>query len=208
MVIPQPKTGFLNPSQAEQELELLIRQPAAKELRPCPYCRLPCESAHPAHCAVTCDATCDNAPYALSSEPEQHPIERRVVKLVFELNSLRLLQTCWSCEGHLNARGELWKLPQVSFYAASPLYPKLLAAYLSRLKHQSQLHYPWRVGMVDFGQTWGPTYLLEPATTYYTEPIQLDRLQEDLHRIGDDLAERMKQEAQQMLFSVRHKATG
>lgn len=203
MHIPTPKLEFHNKEMAEQALETLLMQPNARELRPCPSCKLPCESVQPAQCAVNCDASCENAPQALSSEPEMHPIEQQVVAIVFELSTLRLFQPCWSCEGHLNGQGEMWKLPQVSFYAASDLYPKLLVNYLNRLKYQKQLYYPWHVIMVDYGQTWSPTYQLEASLNQITEEIKLDLLQQDLRQIADGLAEKIKQEARLMLTNVR-----
>jgi len=203
MYIPKPNSALLNKAKAEEELEQLIGQPSAREQRPCPNCQLPCESSLPSQCAISCDANCVNAPQALSSEPDKHPIEQHVVKIVFELSTLRLMQPCWSCEGHLNGQGELWKLPQVSFYSASALYPKLLAGYLTKLKNNKQLHYPWQVIMVDYGQTWGPTYQLEPGLNHVDEEIVLPLLQEDLHKISDGLAEQLKQEARIMLVNVR-----
>lgn len=203
MHIPTPKPAYLNEEKAIQELETLLGQPNARELRPCPGCKLPCESAQPVQCAVNCDADCVNAPQALSSEPEKHPIEQHVVKIVFELSALRLFQPCWSCEGHLNGQGEMWKLPQVSFYASSELYPKLLVNYLNRLKFQNQLCYPWHVIIVDYGQTWSPTYQLEPTLNQINEEIKLDLLQQDLRQIANDLAEKIKQEARMMLANVR-----
>ncbi len=92
MHVPQPKTGFLDQASAIQELEQLIAQPSASELRPCPNCKIPCDSNIPMQCAVNCDADCTNAPQALSNDPEKHPIEQHVVKIVFELSTLRLVQ--------------------------------------------------------------------------------------------------------------------
>ena len=208
MYIPKPNSGMFDMSQAEQDLERLIAQPTAQQLRPCPNCQLPCDSDTPAHCAQNCEPSCVNAPAALSSEPEQHPVERHIVNIVFELSSLRLLQPCWSCEGHLNGQGDLWKLPQVSFYASSPLYPQLLVCYLIRLKGNKQLHYPWHISMVNFGQTWVPGYQLEAALNHIDEEVQLERLQQDLQTISANLAERVKQEARQMLAQIRQGGAG
>ncbi|MDH5443953.1 MAG: hypothetical protein OEY52_00260 [Gammaproteobacteria bacterium] len=203
MHIPKPKAGFLDKDRAEQALEDLIKQPGPKELRPCPNCALPCDPQFPANCTVSCDVNCLNAPQALSSEPGAHPIEKNVVKIVFELSTLRLMQPCWSCEGHLNGQGELWKLPQISFYSASELYPKLLAGYLNRLKNEGKLHYPWQVNMVDYGQTWGPTYQLEPSLNQIDGDVNLVLLQNDLETISRDLANQLKQEARVMLVNVK-----
>ena len=203
MHIPKPKDGYLNKARAEQELEEFINQPGAQQLRPCPNCELPCDSQFPAQCAVSCDVSCLNAPRALSSEPDKHPIEDRVVKIVFELSTLRLMQPCWSCEGHLNGQGKLWKLPQVSFYSASELYPKILAGYLTRLKNQGKLRYPWQVNVVDYGQTWSPTYQLEPSLNQIDGEVDLGMLQSDLDTISLDLANQLKQEARFMLVNVK-----
>ena len=203
MYIPTPKSGFLNKEKAEQELEELIKQPGPQEERPCPNCQLPCEFHFPAACAISCDANCVNVPLALSSEPDKHPIEACVVKIVFELSTLRLMQPCWSCEGHLNGQGELWNLPQVSFYSASELYPKLLAGYLNKLKGQKRLHYPWQVTLVDYGQTWANTYQMEPALNHIEGDIELALMQQDLENIAQGLAEQLKQEARLMLMNVR-----
>ncbi len=203
MHIPQPKTAFLDQATAIQELENLIAQPSARELRPCPNCQLPCHSNIPEQCAVNCNVDCVNTPQALSSEPDKHPIEQHVVNIVFELSSLRLIQPSWSCEGHLNGQNELWKLPQVSFYSSSALYPQLLVNYLTQLKNDKQLHYPWHISMVNYGQTWRPTYQMEGALNQVNEEIQLALLQQDLHRISDRLAEQLKQQARNMLALIQ-----
>ncbi|MDH5178369.1 MAG: hypothetical protein OEZ39_06890 [Gammaproteobacteria bacterium] len=203
MYIATPKPDFLNRENAEQELERLLAQPSVSAARPCPGCRLPVNCGTVAANDPPCHAGCENAPQALSSEPELHPIEKDVVAIVFELTALRLIQPCWSCEGHLDGRGELWKLPQVSFYAASPLYPKLICNYLTRLRHQKQLHYVWQVNLVDYGQTWSPAYQIEPCLNQISKPVELTLLQEDLRSIGNNLAEQIKQEARHMLANMR-----
>lgn len=203
MHIPAPIPGFLDRPKAEQELEQLLGQPTARELRPCPGCQLPCNPVVPADCATNCDSDCENAPMALSSDPDKHPIEQYVVAIVFELTTLRLIQPCWSCEGHLNGQGELWKLPQISFYSTSALYPKLILDYLNRLKYQNQLNYPWQINMVDYGQTWSPTYQMEPALNQTREEVKLALLQHDLSKIAEGLAEKIKQEARTMLARIQ-----
>lgn len=115
--------------------------------------------------------------------------------LVFELAATRLMQPCWSCEGHLGPDGALWKLPQVSFYSASPLYPQLLLRHIGNLELQKQLTYRWRVVLSDYGQTWQPTYTLEPELSRDSN-IHLGKLQHDLYILADDLCNKLKALAQ------------
>lgn len=203
MYIPTPKPGFLNCESARAELEQLIAQPTAQQLRPCPGCQLPCNADQPWQCASNCNASCENAPQALSSEPELHPIESAVISIVFEITTLRLIQPCWSCEGHLDGRGELWKLPQISFYSASALYPMLINNHINRLKYNNLLNYPWMVTMVDYGQTWSPTYQIEPSLNQTREGLDLQLMQNDLQRIGENMANCIKDEARLMLASIQ-----
>lgn len=203
MYIPTPKQDFLNRESAREELEKLIAQPTAQQVRPCTGCLLPCDANHAWECASNCNANCDNAPLALSSEPEQHPIENAVIGIVFELSTLRLVQPCWSCEGHLNGQGQMWKLPQISFYSASALYPKLISNHLNRLKYHKQLNYPWLVTMVDYGQTWCPAYQIEPSLNQIDKPVELLSLQDDLRRIAQNMAACIKDEARLMLAAIQ-----
>ena len=66
-----------------------------------------------------------------------------------------------------------------------------------------QLHYPWQVIMVDYGQIWEPTYQMEAALNQVDEEIQLALLQQDLYKISNRLADQLKQEARILLNNVR-----
>ena len=54
-----------------------------------------------------CEATCPEAPKALTSDPVNYPIETGIVSLVFEMKRLGIFEPCWSCEGHLGPAGDL-----------------------------------------------------------------------------------------------------
>ena len=132
------------------DLQLLLEQPTSKEMRPCRFCTLTCETCGSVICTCNCTPECEAAARKLSSEPDRYPIERLVLPFVFHLNALRVVQPCWSCDGHLDtfsAEEKIWKLPQVWFYSRSVVYPKLINDYLRDLKHHSRLNHHWQVNL-------------------------------------------------------------
>jgi hypothetical protein len=196
MKIIKPSTDSQHRQQAREDLMRLIAQPAAIESPPCPGCTL--------HSKLTCSSSCNQAPQKLSIDAINYPIETNVVPLVFELAAARLMQPCWSCEGHLNPKGELWKIPQVSFYSESPIYAQLLVRHISALRLQKQLTYPWHVALSDFGQTWDLTYTLEPNFNHgQNHQADIIQLQRDLNMLADNLCARLKILAQAMLEELQ-----
>ncbi|MBI3773413.1 MAG: hypothetical protein HY272_12025 [Gammaproteobacteria bacterium] len=192
MKIIKPNIDVQHNRQIRADLLRLIAQPSAAEAPPCPSCTL--------HPKLACSSNCEHAPQQLSIDAVNYPIETNVVPLVYELASVRLIQPCWSCEGHLNPNGELWKIPQVSFYSQSPIYAQLLIRHISALNLQKRLTYPWHVALSDFGQTWDVTYTLEPNLNYdQPRQVQLNLLQHDLNTLADHLCVRLKTLAQVML---------
>lgn len=182
------KTDF---KQMREDLELLLAQPDAAEVPPCQNCE--------EHKVYQCSPKCPDAPRSLSIEPDRYPVEAKVVPFVFELRSIRLMQTCWSCEGHMNPQGEIWKTPQISFYSTSSIYPKLLSNHIARLKSEKKLAFEWRIVLSDYGQQpWAVTYTVEPRLELIEKP-RLGALQGDLLRIGEDLADHIKNEARSLL---------
>lgn len=194
MKIEKPELNLEGNERICADLELLLSQPKAAEDPPCPNCEN--------HRPLTCSADCPDAPRALSIEPDRYPIELKVTPLVFELRTSRVMQTCWSCEGHMDPEGNLWKVPQVSFYSASSIYPKLLLNHIIHLKMKKKLAYDWQVLLSDYGQTWGVTYTVEPKLELNVKP-RLGLLQNDLTVIADNLAENIKAEARKMLEIVK-----
>lgn len=192
--IVQPNVGLLDRERIRQDLQRLLAQPTPVESPPCSGCTQ--------HVPVSCSSRCGQAPQSLSSEPENYPVETNVVPLVFELSATRLMQPCWSCEGHLNPDGELWKLPQVSFYASSPIFPQLLIKHISALEMRKQLAYPWHVVLSDYGQTWETTYTLEPNLNR-EHKVHLGNLQRDLNTLADHLSDKLKALAQSALRELQ-----
>lgn len=193
MKIIQPTVGFLDRERIRQDLQRLLAQPSAAESPPCPGCS--------DHLPPSCSSKCGQASQNLSSEPIAYPVETNVVPLVFELAATRLMQPCWSCEGHLNPSGALWKLPQVSFYSASTVYPQLLIKHIYALELRKQLSCPWHIVLSDYGQTWEATYTLEPNLNR-EHAVHLGNLQHDLNTLADNLCNKLKSFAQSALSEL------
>lgn len=195
MHITQPRADLLSLDQQISDLERLLEPAADMNFHPCPGCSKVLHSGG-------CSPLCNDAAKALSSEPDRYPLEPFVVAIVYELNNLYLLQSCWSCQGHLDQQGRLWKLPQISFYAASPLYPQLLSNYLGQLLFEKKLSHTWRVAFTNFGQSLAATYCIEPSLEVGQSP-DLDQIHRDLLHIGQRLADNLRQEARRMLQQLR-----
>lgn len=178
------------------ELNILIRQPSALQSPPCKNC-LDSDRRH-WRGEGGCSPECEHAAYALSEDPNRYPIEAHVLPLVFELTSIRLVKTCWSCEGHLDINGELWKLPQVSFYADKPIYSQLLCNYLARLYWRKKLHYPWEVVLTNFGRSWDISYTIKCDLSRIQKP-DIKLMQEDLVEMANDLAKNIKMDARTLI---------
>ena len=193
MKIAKPTVAILPDADIREDLTLLIQQPEPEQSAVCQGCKQ--------HSPSTCSASCKEAPGALSIDPVQHPIERNVVSFVYELAATRMLETCWSCEGHMGEDNELWKVPQVSFYAASPVYVKLLSLYLDELQHSKKLTYRWHIVITDFAQSNGLTYSVQPDLNLVKDP-HLGLLQADLKTIATDLHAKLKWHAQKMMGNI------
>jgi hypothetical protein len=145
-----------------------------------------------AHCAdytpsARCHRYCPAAALRLSSEGERDPLEPLVAPLVFELKKLGVFHPCWSCEGHCDPAGRLWKIPRVWFYADSVVHIRGLANAVNRLFNTGRLSAGWRIVLTHSDAD-------NPDTTFSLEPESspestLDSLQADLRVMADGLAE-------------------
>jgi hypothetical protein len=122
-----------------------------------------CGSACPKRADRHCSRDCPEIPLALSDDPVRYPLEPGIAPLVYELTALGVFQTCWSCEGHESADGQLWKRPQVWFYADSQVAVRLLADCLSALSLSRELNAEWLIA-VTFSD------YENPATTFALAP--------------------------------------
>lgn len=190
MKITTPTNVSYSDAQAREDLLLFIQQPGPDELAVCPGCK--------EHIPAKCSANCNDTYTALSIDPERYPIERHVAAFIYELMATRVITTCWSCEGHMNEQNVLWKLPQVCFYASSPVYVKLLCRHLGELHQQKKTRYQWHIVINDFAQTNDLTYSIQPDLNCEADP-HLGLLQSDLKVIADDLHRKLKVSAQKLL---------
>ncbi len=134
-----------------------------------------------------CSPNCPEAPNALTSDPENYPIETGIVPLVFEMTRLGIFEPCWSCEGHLNTSGKLWKLPRVWFYCESMVHIRLLVDGLKDMELAGKLTNKWQV-VVTFSDPDNPetTFSLEPVLESEAPSI-LPKLQADANVIAQSL---------------------
>jgi len=197
MKIEGPKPGFTDEAATISDLEILLQQPAINELRPCQNCVAKCECSDSQHCACQCSVDCVNIPIALSIDPDRFPIEPGIARLVFELNALRLFQTCWSCEGHLS-NGYVNKMPRIWFYTPSPTYTQLIVQHLSGLMCAHRLQFNWGVQMTTLNSEIHCTYSIEPLIDHTTQ-LTIEALHNDLKVISEDFAHHIKRLAKSHL---------
>jgi hypothetical protein len=150
---------------------------------PDPVCCAHCPDHTP---SIRCHRYCPAAPRRLSSEGERSPVEPHIAPLVFELKKLGVFYPCWSCEGHCDETGRLWKIPRVWFYADSVVHLRALANAVNRLSNAGRLSTSWRIVLTHSDED-------NPDTTFSLEPepsadSSLDALQSDLRVMADELA--------------------
>lgn len=183
----------------KMDLTNLLLQPSDKEKRPCRGCHVPCPCKASKTCCCACSSECTLAPRFLSSDPEHYPIEKRIVPLVYAMNLLRLLKTCWSCEGHLSGEGRLHKLPQIWFYSDAVVYPQLIAEVLHEQKFRNCLSHRWSVSLCiqDYVEA-ATTFVIKPDF-YPGEIPDLDNLQEDVKKLATVLVTQVRQKAREYI---------
>lgn len=193
MKINKPDDGFLDKDVLRHDLMAFISPSASEDIAPCPNCDSKVIS--------DCSSSCSKAPRALSCDPENHPLESKVVPIAFELALSKVFQTCWSCEGHVDQDGQLWKYPQVSFYVCAPVYAQLLLKYVNGLMNDGKLSYSWHVVVSDYGPLNGMTYTLQPNLYMVTE-VHLGKLQQDLLTVSQNMVANLKAIARDLLASL------
>ena len=149
---------------------------------PDPVCCADCPDYKP---SIGCHRDCPAAPQRLSSEGERSPVEPAVAPLVFELKKLGIFHPCWSCEGHTNQAGDVWKIPRVWFYSDSVVHVRALADAVDRLYAARRLSARWHL-VLTYSDAANPdtTFSLEPEAT---ADVSLSTLQSDLRVMAGDL---------------------
>jgi hypothetical protein len=158
-----------------------VRRAHALGPAPDPVCCAGCPDYKP---STGCHRDCAAAPRRLSSEGEHSPVEPLVAPLVFELKKLGVFYPCWSCEGHTDPAGQVWKIPRVWFYSDSVVHTRALADAVDCLYAARRLWAHWHLVLTHSDAT-------NPDTTFSLEPDPaqpLHRLQADLRVLAEELA--------------------
>ena len=157
-------------------------------------CSFICPHCGSTACQCACSSDCEEACRAISADPGL-PIEPAILPLVFEMKRLGLFTPCWSCEGHLDPGGELWKMPRVWFYCPSATHVRLLTDGLKDLELTGALRARWQV-VVTFSDADNPetTFSLEPALSA-GRTLELSALQSDVPVIARSLEAMMNGQA-------------
>lgn len=164
---------------------LQVIQPLTE--RPCSGCVAPCACSGSPSCNCGCSRACPKAGAHLSTDPERYPIETAILPLVYELNALRGVEPCWSCEGHVGPNGELTRLPQVWFYASDGVLAHVLGSFIQHVTFRDRLSTPWIVAVTDFGASM-TAYACRPDPWDPARPPSLPALQHDARVLADRFA--------------------
>lgn len=167
----------------KKTIELDVRR--ARELGPLPdpVCSTNCPDHHP---SIRCNRDCRAAPVRLSSEGAKGPVEPLIAPLVFELKRLGVFHPCWSCQGHDDQSGKLWRVPRVWFYADSVVHIRALANAIDALFSARRLSTRWEIVVTHSDPD-------NPDTTLSLEPDaagkggSLRDLQNDLRVLAEGL---------------------
>jgi hypothetical protein len=185
MKIKGPDLPYVERDQLLDDLNVLLNFENTP-MRPCRECKQACSCSGSVHCTCDCHEQCSHARKRLSIDGELYPIEHKIVEMVYVMNSLQGIESCWSCEGHLDPDNKLWKVPQVWFYSMARVYLELISDHLDSLGKRGLTKYTWCIDTVDVGTTDYTTYRLYPDLDSNHE-TQLVELQEDIKAIAQHM---------------------
>ena len=138
----------------------------------------------------------------MSSEPEQYPIEEKIVPLVYAFYASRVCIPCWSCEGHMTRDGVgMVRAPQVWFYSRSSLYVRFVAEHIEKLCVSRKLSNSWTVRVLAWGAGVDCRFALLPELDPSAE-IDLPALQRQVGVIAETLAQSLKERARACLKQI------
>lgn len=202
MEIKPPRSSLFDIQALKSELERFVALASTGGVRPCAGCERSCDDCHSHSCTHFCTTTCLDACSKLSTDPLRYPIERGVFPLVLQLAQMDCFQPCWSCEGHLGGHGEVWKIPQVYFYAKSPLCVQILVKHLVNLSLDNQTHFNWHIRLLYLSNPAFITYSIEPLILHAPE-LDLLFLHRDLLCIAENLPAKLSNIANEILLDMR-----
>lgn len=178
----------------------ILALPRPPETRICGmHCNEICPVCGKRDCTCTCTRDCHHIARALSSEPDRFPLESGIASLVFALKSLGVFDPCWSCEGHNDVSGKLFRLPQVWFYCDSTVQVRLLSDALSDLAGRQRTRAEWRLS-VTYSDDDNPktTFALLPVVSDSQETGLID-LQNDADTIAREIGPRILAASKKLL---------
>lgn len=197
---PEIEVGVFNG--VVNELESLRIVASDESIKHCIGCRRLCSCSNSPSCSCDCSMSCSNISTAMSSEPERYPIEEKVSKLTYAVNSLQHCQTCWSCEGHIGSDGEIEKWPSVWFYSSSSQIPKLLASHINSLYFNKKISSNWGIYIAAHSESIDTTYILGPNLDIGMA-AELSLLQQDIEVIANTLHDGVKADAVRELAKIK-----
>lgn len=181
-----------------EDLKYLLSRPLK---RPCDGCVKPCSCAkNSPECPCSCSLDCPIAATMLTSD-RNFPIEDKVLSMVLALKNLQTVQPCWSCEGHLDGKGDLFRAPQVWFYTDSLLYPQLIGEVIQQQKIRKQLHYFWELKLTTINR-WDTAFILTPAFDKKLD-LNLEIMQKDMKEIAEHLVDNTRNLAIEWLKEIK-----
>lgn len=179
-------------SHQQKELSLVLAQLSDHSNRPCQHCTRICPCCNSSSCNCDCSVTCPDAPNELSSEEITFAIEAKILPLVYAFNQMNICQTCWSCEGHVNADGIMNKLPQVWFYTNSLMLIRVLSECISLFKAKKITKYEWQIVSVYTAKdSEMNAFALKPDLNFVAE-ADLTLLQQDILSIAQSLPKELE----------------
>lgn len=188
MRIARLKKSAKKQSEIRKDLKQITAEPPVKP----PVCGDHCTKYRES----LCHRDCPDARFMLSSE-EDYPLEEKITPVVFELKRLGVFHPCWSCEGHLGLKGEIWKLPCVWFYAQSVVHVRVLADGMTELFLIGKLNSPWEVVLtVTDSENTDTSFSLQPKLK--GEDITLPALHQDLESIAVHLRQMVVERAEKL----------
>jgi len=197
MKIRRRKSDQRNDAEIRADLARVSCKPEIQGRLCGPDCMTVCPTCSSTVCDCNCSSQCPDIPDRLTSDPS-FPIEGGIAPLVFEIARLGVFEPCWSCEGHNDPSGNLWKIPRVWFYCDSVVQVRLLSDVLKSLEIDKLTRAPWQVCLTFSDED-------NPATTFSLEPVigpgarfTLEDLQGDTRVLTEFLHSMMIESADQL----------
>ncbi len=193
MKITKPVSSIKTLSQQKSELSLVMGQLSNHQNRPCKDCNRACSCSQSNHCNCDCSVNCSYVQNELSSEATSFPIEEKILPLVYAFNNMNVCQTCWSCEGHNDASGQLNKLPQLWFYSHSMILLRVMGDCISLLRSKKVTQYEWQLVIAYTAKDSEiNAFALKPDLNFVSQ-ADLTTLQQDIKKIAAYLPQGLEQ---------------